>query len=105
MSEFEQVVLLAILRLDDDAYGVTIRMEIRLRIGRNPAPGTLYNTLDRLEDKGMVTSRSGDATPQRRGRPKRLFTVTSAGLKAVAQAQQAYQRLMRDLTIPGVVPA
>jgi PadR family transcriptional regulator PadR len=105
LGEFEQVVLLAILRLDHDAYGVTIRKEILVCTGRNTAPGALYNTLDRLEDKGMLKSRSGDATPQRRGRPKRLFTVTPAGLKAVARAQQAYHRLMRDLTIPGVVHA
>ena len=79
MGEFEQIVLLAILRVGEDAYGVTIRAEIELCTGRDPAPGALYTTLDRLEDKGFVTSRLGDPTPQRGGRAKRFFTVTPAG--------------------------
>jgi PadR family transcriptional regulator PadR len=105
LGEFEQVVLLAIMRLDDGAYGVTIGREIRDCTGRNPAPGALYNTLDRLEDKGMVTSRLGDPTPERGGRPKRLFTVTSNGVKSVSRAQRAYQNLMEGLIIPGVAHA
>jgi PadR family transcriptional regulator PadR len=71
LGEFEQVVLLAILRLDDDAYGVTIRSEIATCTGREPAPGALYTTLDRLEEKGLVRSRMGEPTPERGGRPKR----------------------------------
>ena len=105
LGEFEQVVLLAILRLDHNAYGVTIRQEIRDCTNRNPAPGALYNTLDRLEDKRMVTSRLGDPTPQRGGRPKRLFAVTPHGIAAVSHAQRSYQRLMKGITIPGVVHA
>jgi len=105
LGEFEQVVLLAILRLDDKAYGVTIRREIRDCTHRNPAPGALYNTLDRLEDKGMVTSRLGDPTPERGGRSKRLFTVTPHGVESVSRAQRAYQRLMEGIMIPGVAHA
>jgi DNA-binding PadR family transcriptional regulator len=105
LGEFEQMVLLAILRLDDNAYGVTIRKEIRDCTGRNPVPGALYNTLDRLEGEGMVKSQLGDPTPQRGGRPKRLFNVTPDGVKAVSRAQQAYRRLMKDITIPGIVYA
>ena len=105
LGEFEQVVLLAVLRLDDNAYGVTIRKEIRECADRSPAPGALYNSLDRLEDKGMVTSRFGDPTPQRGGRPKRLFAVTPKGIEAISRAQSAYRRLMKDITIPGVVHA
>lgn len=105
LGEFEQVVLLAILRLDENAYGVTIRREIRKCTDRNPAPGALYNTLDRLENKGLVTSELGAASPQRRGRPKRLYTVTAEGVKAVARVQRAYQRLMRNITLPGVLHA
>jgi len=105
LGEFEQVVLLAILRLEETAYGVTIRNEIRLCTGRNPAPGALYNTLDRLEEKGMLSSRLGEATPQRGGRPKRLYKVTEDGVAAVARAQRAYQALLKNLTLPGVVHA
>lgn len=105
LGEFEQVVVLAILRLADNAYGVTIRSEIRLCTGRTPSPGALYTTLDRLEEKGQVTSRLGDPTPTRGGRAKRYFNVTARGVVAVASAQRAYQRLMTGLTIPGVFHA
>jgi len=102
LGEFEQVVLLAILRLDDDAYGVTIRSEIATCAGRDPAPGALYTTLDRLEEKGLVRSRMGDPTPERGGRSKRYFTVSASGLKAVTQAQRSYRRLLEGLDLPGL---
>lgn len=105
LGEFEQVVLLAILRLGDEAYGVSIREEIASRTDRDPAPGALYTTLDRLEAKQLVTSRFGDPTPERGGRSKRFFTVTAAGIKAVARAQRSYQRLLEGITLPGVARA
>ena len=105
LGEFEQVVLLAILRLGEDAYGVTIRSEIAECTGRDPAPGALYTTFDRLQQKGLVASRLGDPTPQRGGRAKRFFTVTGAGIRAVAQAQRSYQRLLRGISLPGVANA
>jgi PadR family transcriptional regulator, regulatory protein PadR len=101
LGEFEQVVLLAILRAGDTAYGVTIRAEIAACTDRDPAPGALYTTLDRLEEKGMVASRLGDPTPQRGGRAKRYFTVTSAGMQAVSRAQRSYQRLLKGLKLTG----
>ena len=101
LGEFEQVVLLAILRLGEDAYGVSIRREIVERTEREPAPGALYTTLDRLEEKGLVASKYGDPTPERGGRAKRYFTVTGAGVRAVARAQRAFQRLMEGLALPG----
>ncbi len=101
LGEFEQVVLLAVLRLADGAYGVAIRREIAACTDRDPAPGALYTTLDRLEDKGMVTSKYGDPTPERGGRAKRYFTVTARGVRAVARAQRAYQRLLHGLVLPG----
>lgn len=104
-GEFEELVLLAILRLEDNAYGVTIRKEIRESSGRNPAPGALYNTLDRLEEKGMVRSRMGDPSPERGDRAKRLFTATPTGIEAVAQAQRGHRKLMHRLTLPGVAHA
>ena len=105
LGEFEQIVLLAILRLGEEAYGVSIRAEIAVCTGRETAPGALYTTLDRLEDKGLVRSRLGDPTPERGGRAKRYFTVTDAGARAVASAQRAYQRLLKGLKLPGVAHA
>jgi PadR family transcriptional regulator PadR len=105
LGEFEQVVLLAILRLGDTAYGVAIREEIAARTDRDPAPGALYTTLDRLEAKKLVSSRYGDPTPERGGRSKRYFAVTAAGVKAVASAQRQYQRLLEGLVLPGVARA
>jgi PadR family transcriptional regulator, regulatory protein PadR len=101
LGEFEQVVLLAILRADDNAYGVTIGAEIGICTGRDPSPGALYTTLDRLEDKGLVVSKFGKPTPQRGGRAKRYFTVTSAGMEAITRAQRSYQRLLKGLKLTG----
>ena len=83
LGEFEQLILLAILRLRDDAYGVTIRAELADRAGRTVAPGALYTALDRLEAKGLIASRMSDPTPQRGGRAKRHVAVTAAGREAL----------------------
>ena len=99
LGEFEQLILLAILRLRDDAYGVTIRAELADRAGREVAPGALYTALDRLETKGLITSRMSDPTPQRGGRAKRHVTVTAAGTKALTRAVQAYERLLDGLNL------
>jgi PadR family transcriptional regulator, regulatory protein PadR len=101
LGEFEQLILLAILRLGDSAYTVTIRAEIASCARRQPARGALYTSLDRLEEKGFVRSRLGDPTPERGGRAKRFFTVTRAGRDAVIQAQRSYQRLLQGLDILG----
>jgi PadR family transcriptional regulator, regulatory protein PadR len=101
LGEFEQIVLLAVLRLGEDAYGVTIRAEIAACAGRVPAPGALYTTLDRLEEKGILRSRVGEATPQRGGRAKRYFALTKNGLAALVNAQRAYQSLLEGLDLLG----
>ena len=105
LGEFEQVVILAIMRLKDNAYGVTIRTEIAARTDRRPTAGALFTTLDRLEDKGLLTSQFGDPTPRRGGRAKRYFSVTGAGVAAVVRAQRSYQRLLKGLRLPEVVHA
>ena len=105
LGEFEQVVLLAILRLGENAYGVAIGAEITACTGREPAPGALYTTLERLEDKGLVSSRLGDPTPQRGGRAKRYFALNSKGLAAVTHAQQSYRRLLEGCELPGLTYA
>jgi PadR family transcriptional regulator PadR len=101
LGEFEQVVLLAILRLGDNAYGVAIRSEIKKCTRREPTPGALYTTLDRLEKKGVVESRFGDPTPQRGGRAKRFFMVNRKGHAAIASAQRSYQSLLAGLDLFG----
>ena len=101
LGEFEQIVLLSILRLDDTGYGVSIRAEITEQTGRKVAPGALYTTLQRLEGKGFVASRLGDPTPERGGRAKRYYKVSAAGLKTVKRAQNAYQRLLKGLELVG----
>ena len=101
LGEFEQIVLLAILRLEDDAYGVSIRAEISRRTGRDIAPGALYTTLERLETKGLVKSRVGDPTPERGGRAKRYYRLSGVGIKAIARAERAFRRLLEGLAIPG----
>jgi PadR family transcriptional regulator PadR len=93
LGEFEQVVLLAILRLGDGAYGVTIRREIAECTEREPAPGALYTTLDRLEEKGLVASTYGDPTPERGGRAKRFFRVTARGLRQARVTRRALTAL------------
>ena len=99
LGEFEQLILLAILRLGDNAYGVTIRAELMERARRAIAPGALYTALDRLETKGLLTSRMGDPTPQRGGRAKRYVKVSAAGIEALTRALRAYERLLDGLDV------
>ena len=99
LGEFEQLILLAILRLGNHAYGVTIRAELAERGGRTVAPGALYTALERLEAKGAITSRMGDPTPQRGGRAKRYVTVTGSGVQALRRAMRAYERLLDGLDL------
>lgn len=105
LGEFEQIVLLAILRLGERAYGVSIRAEIAACTDRTPTPGALYTTLDRLEDKGLLVSKLGDPTPLRGGRAKRYFSVTRRGLDAVVSTQRAYRCLLDGVRLPGVAHA
>jgi DNA-binding PadR family transcriptional regulator len=93
LGEFEQLVLLAIVRLDADAYGSTIRLEIEERTGRSIAIGALYTALDRLERKGYVGTRMSDPTPQRGGRAKRYFEVRGSGLAALERSREALTRM------------
>jgi PadR family transcriptional regulator, regulatory protein PadR len=89
LGEFEQIVLLAVLRLGDDAYGVSIRREIEKRTGRSLTVGALYRTFDRLEEKGYVTSWFSDPTPERGGRSRRYFKVAAVGVRALRESHDA----------------
>ena len=97
LGEFEQIVLLAVLRLGEDAYGVPIRLEIEKRTGRSLTVGALYRTLDRLEGKGYVTSWFSDPTPERGGRSKRHYRLESSGERALRDATVAAKRICDDL--------
>ncbi len=99
LGEFEHLIVLALLRLEDRAYGVTVRQEIELRTKREVSIGAVYATLDRLEAKGYVSSRLGDPTPERGGRSKRFFRVTAKGLAIVNRTQGALQRMTEGLDI------
>src|SRR5262245_59545625 len=93
IGEFEQLILLALVRLNDEAYGVSVRREIETRTGREISPGALYTALDRLEKRGLVASRLGEPTPERGGKRKRLYTLQPAGERALARVYESI-RLM-----------
>ena len=99
LGEFEHIVLLAVLRLDDEAYGVTVRREIEARTKREVSIGAIYATLDRLEAKGYVRSRAGEPTPERGGRSKRYFRVTAQGVSAVNRTHRALSSLTEGLEL------
>jgi PadR family transcriptional regulator, regulatory protein PadR len=97
LGEFELLVMLAVIRLGEGAYGVPISREIEEQTGRDVAFGTVYATLERLQQKGFVRSNLGDATPERGGRAKRYFRVTATGLRTVRETRQNLIRLWRGL--------
>lgn len=84
---FEELVLLSVLRVGEDAYGVRIRQTVEEAVGRPISIGAIYVTLDRLERKGFVTSWKGEARPERGGRAKRYFKVNGAGVRALNEAE------------------
>jgi len=93
LGEFEQVVLLAVARLEGTGYGVSIRKEIARRAGRDVTVGSVYATLARLEEKGMVASREGDPTPRRGGRARRHFRLTPQGSEDLEAARGMMDRM------------
>jgi DNA-binding PadR family transcriptional regulator len=99
LGEFEHIIVLALLRLEDRAYGVTVRQEIEFRIKREVSIGEVYATLDRLETKGYVKSHHGDPTPERGGRSKRFFRVTAKGVAAVNRSHRALQSMTEGLDL------
>jgi DNA-binding PadR family transcriptional regulator len=94
LGEFEQIVMLALLRLGSGAYGATVCAEIEQRSGRGVSVSAVHTTLERLEQKGLVKSRIGDPTPQRGGKRKRHYEVAALGMKAL----QASYRSIRSMS-------
>jgi DNA-binding PadR family transcriptional regulator len=97
LGEFELMVVLALIRLGEDAYGVPISREIEKRTGREVAIGSVYAALERLEEKGLVASRLGDPTAARGGRAKRYFRITSNGLNEARETQRTLVSLWQGL--------
>lgn len=104
-GDFEQQVLLAVWRLDEDAYGASVRDELEATADREVTQGAVYVTLVRLEKKGMLTSRLSDPTPVRGGKAKRVFRITEAGQEGVRSARVLMDRLWDGLPEPGSAEA
>lgn len=94
LGEFEQMVLLALIHLKDNAYGMRIRREIVSRTEREVSIGSVYATLSRLEGKGYLSSKMGEATPERGGKAKRFFSINGAGVAALRESQQMRVRML-----------
>jgi PadR family transcriptional regulator PadR len=97
LGNFDLMLLLALMRLGDEAYGVTIAQELEEQTGREVVIASVYATLGRLEERGFVTSRLGEATPERGGRAKRYFRITGAGMREVRDARQSLMNLWKGL--------
>jgi len=104
LGELEQLVLLAIARLGDDAYGVTVRREIAKRTRRELSFGSAYTTLARLEAKGFLTSRLGDPTPERGGRRKKHYLISGAGRRALQRSLNAIRTMARGIDASWEMP-
>jgi PadR family transcriptional regulator PadR len=98
VGEFEQLILLSLVRLGPDTYAVPIRLDIEERTGRTISPGALYTALDRLDRRGFVSSRLGDPTPERGGKRKRLYTLQPSGERAVARIHESLQQMASGLS-------
>jgi PadR family transcriptional regulator, regulatory protein PadR len=97
LGEFEQIVLLAVARLGDAAYGVSIREEIKTCTGRSVSRGSIYVTLDRLEARGYIRTWLADPTPERGGKSKRLCALEPGGVRALIEARKALDQMWRGL--------
>jgi PadR family transcriptional regulator PadR len=97
LGDFEQLVMLAVMRLDDEAYGTSIREELKARAEREVSPGAIFTTLERLEARGLVTSRYGEPTAERGGRSKRFYKLTAEGRRGLARSLRAVRRLLQGL--------
>jgi PadR family transcriptional regulator, regulatory protein PadR len=100
LGEFEELVLLTIGSLKDEAYGVSIKLEIETRAGRIPSIGALHSALNRLEKKGFIKSTESGATQERGGRRKRFYSLTAFGRQALSRSYSLRNELIH--LIPGL---
>jgi DNA-binding PadR family transcriptional regulator len=99
LGEFEQLVLLALVRLGKEGYGMTVRRELEETSGRSVSIGSVYSTLDRLEAKGLLSSEHGEPEPVRGGRAKRTFTVEPEGLVALSRSRDLLARMWDGISV------
>ena len=97
LGNFELMLLLALLRLGDGAYGVTIAQELEKHTNREVVIASVYATLERLQERGLVRSRLGESTPERGGRAKRYFHITADGIREVRDARRALTNMWKHL--------
>ncbi len=97
LGEFEQFLLFALVRLGDEAHGVSLRQEIERRTGRTVSAGAVYTAMDRLEGRGFISSRLGDPTPERGGRRKKLYSMEPRGAEALSNSYTALQEMAKGL--------
>jgi PadR family transcriptional regulator, regulatory protein PadR len=101
LGEFELIILLTIIRLGDEVYGVPLARELSIIRGGDVAVGSVYAALDRLELKGLIASSLGDPSPERGGRAKRYFRVTEQGLKSIRETRRILSKLWKSLPATG----
>jgi DNA-binding PadR family transcriptional regulator len=99
LGEFEEIVLLAVARLEGEGYGMTICREIEERTGRSVAIGAVYATLERLEARGLVASRQGEALPVRGGRARRHYRLLPGGARALDETRRVFDRLWQGVSL------
>ena len=100
LGSFEQAVLIAVMRLRDEAYGRAILKGVQARLDRDVAPGAVHATLDRLEKKGLLSSKIGSGTPVRAGRARRYYRLQPKGLRALNDAREAVNQIWHGLKWP-----
>ena len=100
LGAFEQAVLLGLVRLGPGAYGRAILKDVQTRLARDVAAGAVYATLDRLEEKGLISSRLGPGTAVRAGKPRRYYAIEDAGLQALNDSKAAVEHLWRGFRWP-----
>jgi PadR family transcriptional regulator PadR len=99
LGEFEHILLLALIKLAEEAYGTRIRQMLKIQIGRDVSIGALYATLERMEGKGLVSSSLGEATAERGGRAKRYFEVTAKGRIALQRSRSAIDIMWQGVSL------
>jgi PadR family transcriptional regulator len=100
LGVFEQAVLLAVVRLRDDAYGRRVLSEVRVRLRRDVAAGALYTTLDRLEQRGLISSRLESGDEAREGRPRRFYSLEDAAVRALNDSRETVDHIWRGVRWP-----
>lgn len=103
LTRMEEILLLTVLQLGDRAYGVTIRERVREIVGRSFSVGAIYIPLERLKQQGFLKDRQGDPTPERGGRRKRFYKVTTSGMRALHRSKQLHDSVWKEVADLGLM--